>query len=579
MKKMILYILSILIVAMFAYNMIANSPPKNPNKYKFLFRNDVFSSSKKETQVGDTIYQLAPVMRGKVYRPSYLYLANTEQYLVHGSVEPFGFRRYDIYAPPHPQSVKKYVLLNKTGQIQYSFDTFFNFSNRSGMFFTDQFYINWLESGDTTRVAYGGIYNQDLKMNAIQFADKFRALYAQADYTEFVNLRTRYSDDIGQGVVFRIEQKWYILLDGVYNSHIYGKLIENEKIGVDIIKYSLKFDYNDPDYKLKNPYPQSSPLIECTYLQTSDSHPYRFNRWASHDGLKMVRYEKQSSTGWQGIAAIKGIPIFVPGTGKGIAYMKYQTKKGGVYFKIPDVTKYDYRTIYNLGVRTFKLPKGLNVAEPLVFIESMQNFAHYLRDGGGVYVVRACSAENNTSLLPVGISEERYNELPLVLQIALTDIEGASQLKVCTWYPEITLLHNLNYLNITDELDSLPDEISMLKKLEVLDLHRCGLRSISPKIVELHKLKAINLYSNQLGAFPLELCELKELTELSIGGNKITEIPDNISNLTKLRSLNLFLLDNISLPETMLSMTGLKIEEANELKETLPEKFHFLFNE
>lgn len=575
---MILYILAAIIVLLLAFKLMANTPIKDLNKYKFLFRNDILSSAKKETQAGDTIYQLAPVLRGKVYRPFYIYLPEQEQYLVCSNVEHFGFRRYDPYAPPHPTIVDSHVLLNKKGEVLHHFDTSLNLSVRSGMFFTDKFYINWLQSGDTTRLSYAGIYNSDVKMDAIQFADKFRELHAKANYFEFVNLRTQYDDNIGQGIVFKINNEWHILLDGVRDSHIYGQLLENDKTGVDTHRYSLKFDYKDSDRKLEDPYPQSEPLIKTTYLETNDTNPYHFNTWASHDGLKIVKYEKQSSTGWQGVAEIKGIPIFVPGTGEGIAFMTYKTPKGDIHFKIPDVTKYDYRSVYNLGVRAFKLPAEVKVDEPLVFIESTQNFAHYLRDGGGVYVIRPCLArDRKTSDLPNEITEERYNELPLSLQVALMDIHGTTQLKVGTWYPELLLLHNLSYLKITASLSALPDEIAALDKLEVLDLEGCGLESITPKIAELKHLKQLNLYSNRLTRFPLQICELKELTHLAIGGNDIHELPNTISKLNNLKKLNLLLLNDISLPETMVDMKKLRIERAGELKETLPAEFHFLF--
>lgn len=578
---MIYYIVSLLILTVIAFKFFGNSTPKDINKYKFLFRNDIFSSAKKETQKGSEKYQLAPVMRGKAYKPYYVYYPEKEQYLVCSRLEPFGFRRYDAYAPPFKKEITSHVLLDNKGEVLQSFDAEFNFSHRSGIFFTQDFYINWLDSGDTTKLSYAGVYNKDIKMNKIQFADKFRELYAKAAYTEYVNLRTKYSDDIGKGIVFKIKEEWHILLDAVMDSRIYaGNLKENERTGVHSYIYSLKFDYNDPDYKLINPYPQSPPLIKSVYLETNNSRPYRFNSKATHDGLKLVKYQKLSSTGWQGVAAIKGIPIFVPGTGEGIAYMKYKIGNETIHFKIPDVTKYDYRSVYNLGVRTFKIPTELQITAPLVFIESMQNFAHYQRIGGGVYVIKPCKiSEYNVSSLPKGISEERYGKLPLSLQVALLDIEGTTELKTEEWYPEIKLLSNLKYLKITGMIAVLSEDISVLKKLEVLDLRSCGIKVIPNEIVELKELKILDLFSNNLNSFPLEICKLKELTHLNIGFNNIVEIPSCISNLSKLRELDLLSLDAISLPETMVNMKELRIRRTEKLKETLANRFHFLFEE
>ncbi|MBE7661363.1 leucine-rich repeat domain-containing protein [Tenacibaculum finnmarkense] len=578
---MIYYIVSLLILTVIAFKFFGNSTPKDINKYKFLFRNDIFSSAKKETQKGSEKYQLTAVMRGKAYKPYYIYFPKKEQYLVCSRLEPFGFRRYDAYAPAFKKEIISHVLLNNKGEIVQDFDAEFNFSQRSGMFFTDEFYINWLDSGDTTKLSYAGVYNKNVKMNKLQFADKFRELYAKAAYTEYVNLRTKYSDDIGKGIVFKIKEEWHILLDAVMDSHINaGNFKENERTGVDSYTYSLKFDYNDSDYKLTNPYPESPPLIKSVYLETNNSRPYRFNSKVTHDGLKLVKYQKLSSTGWQGVAAIKGIPLFVPGTGEGIAYMQYQTGKETIRFKIPDVTKYDYRSVYNLGVRTFKIPAELQLNAPLIFIESTQNFAHYQRVGGGVYVIKPCKiSEYNVSSLPKGIGEERYGKLPLSLQVALLDLEGTTELKIKEWYPEIKFLSNLKYLKITGIIDVLPDDISALKKLEVLDLASCGIKVIPNEIVALKELKILDLFSTNLNSFPLGICKLKELTHLNIGFNNIAEIPSCISNLSKLRELNLLSLDAISLPETMVNMKELRIRRTEKLKETLPENFHFLFKE
>ncbi|GGG52574.1 hypothetical protein GCM10010976_24590 [Bizionia arctica] len=559
-----------------AFQVFKKSDLKDLETYKYLFRNDIYSHSNKTNQTEAPAYQLAAVMRGNAYRPSYLYLPEREQYLVCSRLEPFGFRRYDAYAPPHPVEVKSHVLLDKKGQELQRFDTHFNYSVYSGKFFTPEFYINWLESGDTTKIPYTGIYNQDLKMNRIAFADAFRELYAKADYIEYVNLRTKFDDSIGAGVVFKIKKDWHILQDAVGRSNIYGKLKEDEKTGVDSYTYSLIFDHYDADNKRDNPYPQSPPLVKSMYLETNDPNAYVFRKGANHDGLKMASYQKLSATGWQGIAEIKGIPIFVPGTGEGIAYMDYQIGKQTIHFKIPDVTKYDYRSVYNLGVRVFKVPSELHIDNALVFIESLQNFGHYQRMGGGVYVVRPCAtSECNKSSLPEGIDEARFESLPLSLQVDLMDIEGTTQLEVLGWYPEITRFTNLTYLKITGRLNIFPEALLELKKLEVLDLDGNDLQALPPEIKELKHLKVLIVSSNDLRKFPLEVLEMKGLTHLNIRYSGITEIPEGLNALTNLRVLGVSSTE-ISLPELMIDMKDLRIEGPTELKETLPKRFHFL---
>lgn len=576
---MVYYSLLIILLFVIAYQCFANTKLKDFYKYKFLFRNDIYSSEKKENPTDETVYHLAPVMRGKAYRPYYRYLTERDQYLVCCDLEPFGFRRYDAYAPPHTLSTNCHVLLDNKGVVLQRLDSDLRFSVNTGMFFTPNYYIDWLETGDTTTTEYAGIYNKALKMTTIEFADTFRELYAKADYMEFVNLRTGFNDEIDGGVVFQIKKEWHILLDGCRDSHIYcGCYIEDKRTGVDHCACSVKFDYYDPDKKRKDPYPQSPPLVKGVYLETEDPNPFYFNRRLNHDGLKLVNYQKLSSTGWHGVAEIKGIPIFVPGTGEGIAFMEYKTGKQTIHFKIPAVTKYDYRSKYALGVRVFRVPDHLKINEPLVFIESLQNFAHFLRDGGGIYVVRPSSvAQRKASSLPFGLSDERLGELPLNLQIALIESENTSQLKIDTWYPEINFLHNLRYLKIAGSHHCLPDDISVLTNLEVLDLSNSGMKTLPSTLPKMEQLKVLDLECYSLKTFPPEVCEISSLTHLHIGCNDIDEIPSSIAQLTNLRVLNLYSIDKITLPESIINMKALRITRADDLKATLPERFHFLF--
>ncbi len=553
----------------------------NPLDYKYLFRKGIYSSNQK-TKPGSKTFEMACVMKGRAYKPFYLFLKESNQYLTYSWIEPNQVHRMDDYAPKRIGNVHRYVLLDKKGQEIRRLDIQLNFSVRSGLFFAPTYYINWLENGDTTHIEYESIYNKDLKMDDVEFGNKFRELHAKADYFEYINLRAHFDDTIGSAVVFKLDQKWQILLSGVSDSHLYQTTEENEKTAFDTYIYKVRFNYKDPDYRVENKYPPSPPLLQSVFLETNNPNPFEFKRHSNVDDLKLVKYVKEWSTGWIGVAKLKGIPLYVPGVGYGLAFMKLNVGKEQFYFKIPDVEKGNFSSVYNLGVRVFKLPEKYRHDSSLVFVESTQNSGDY-RHGGGLYVVRPCETPTaNYSDLPKGISEKRYNQLPLTLQEALLDIDNTTELLIesgnqLEWFPEIELLKNLNYLRIRTGLKEVPDGIAKLKNLKILLLDYNQIDSISPKIKELKQLKELNLFSNNLSDFPKVLCELGQLQSLDIGGNKITEIPACISKLHELRYLHILLLNINKLPESMIEMKDLRIDRAEELKQKLPENYHFLF--
>lgn len=578
-------IMMICVIALVYLFLKMDSPFLALGRYKFLFRNTTYSDSADVYPTRKGIYELAPVMRGRAYRPNYFFLPERNQYLVRSRLEFPRIPRFDPYAPAVKESVTRHVLLNEQGQVLRSLDTKINFSRYSGLFFADTFYIDWLQTGKSTQIPYSKIFNQDLSMSQEGFVACFRELYQSADYIEYINLRSQSDDVFESGVVFKIQGKWQILLSGLQDSRMRREYTEaDEKTAIWEDLYRVAFDYYDPASKEKDPYPQSPASVQMIPLETNTANPYDYKNIVGRRELVMDKYLKENSTGWQGIAKVKGVPIYLPGSSTGIAFMRLHVGKETFRFKIPEVEKMDYFPRYNLGVRLFKVPENLQKKESLVFLESTQNSGED-RPGGGIYVVRERQGENFpvASDLPEGISQERYAQLPLSLQESLLDIEGTTALSIKggrmrEWFPEIELFENLTYLLIRANLTEIPDGIAKLKKLQVLTLNSNNLKKISPEIGQLSQLKILDLFSNELESFPVGLLALKNLTDLSIGANDgITEIPAEITAMDSLRTLDLLLLNISSLPDAMAGMKQLTILRAEKLQQTSPAKFQHLF--
>jgi Leucine-rich repeat (LRR) protein len=104
-------------------------------------------------------------------------------------------------------------------------------------------------------------------------------------------------------------------------------------------------------------------------------------------------------------------------------------------------------------------------------------------------------------------------------------------------------LLSLVKLNLhTQNLSSVPPEISILKNLEELYLSYNNLTCLPKEIGELEKLKVLWVMGNKLKSLPDEIKKLTLLEDLVAFNNKINHISSDILDMPNLKSL--FLHDN-----------------------------------
>ncbi|MBC7450096.1 MAG: leucine-rich repeat domain-containing protein [Cytophagales bacterium] len=537
---------------------------QNPLKYKYLFRNTILSTS------GN--YELAAVLRGRVYYPRYFYIPSLKQYMVYSNVDETGpFRIYKMNTKVYG---KTYALLNETGHSILTFDTSLHFSYRSGCFYGPGYYIPLLETGKKDTLPYHAIHNEKLDLSEETFEKLFIELYQTAEYIEFINLRAS-NDDIHQaGVIFKRQGKVEILLSGLRSSRMLCRFQEDRTIN--------NFDdYYLPDISNKEAYPQSEPAIQMVPLQTTNTNPFVYWRTGFKHPFQIKKYHQEYSSGWQGIMKVHGIPIYVPGDGSGIAYVRFKVKDEIFRIKIVEVVKVNLVPAYNLGLRTFEVPSNIRNEESLVFMESSQNMGDN-RMGGGVFVVRKTTNTHPSADIPSDITEEHFNTLPINLQEALLNPDSARGIilndqNITHWIPEIERLKFLTQLEMSTSMSEIPDGISTLSRLQVLSVKYGKIQKISPRLGALTELKELYLFSNKLTEFPDVVLQLKQLKRLDIGANEISSLPDDINTLEQLEYLSLTLTNVTTLPESMIGMTKLYINDSQDLKNKVPPTYRQLF--
>lgn len=535
--------------------------------HKFLFRKiysddmDVYPSRKYR-------YEFTPLIQGQVYRPNYFYWPERNQYLIKTYLEFENVMDTETGWSDRKHPVHRYLLIDHQGKVQSSFDTDVNFSRFSGIFFAPDFYMDWLSSGSIESKRYSQIINQNLDLSQPDFIKAFRELHAQADYMEYVNLRMSGDDLHEAGVVFKIKGEWVMLLSGLkqdYMSREYND--ENPKTAIWDQNYKVRFDY----YDKPQDYPQSPALLQLIPLESDIEDPHIFRNYPGAGDIKVDKFEKTHAES-----------VF---DSVGIVYVSARLNGHKVKFKIPYVHKLSIWPIYNLGVRKFKLTK-ISVENSLEFLEVTQNSGSFgqVREGLGIYTLTERQGENFSvvSDLPEGVSEKRFNQLPINLQKALIYSDTAHTLifddyEINQWLPEIELLKNLRYLKIKGGLTQLPDSISQLSKLEMLDLSMNEIGKLPASFSQLKNLRHLDLSFTELKQFPLEVLELPALRKLDIGHNPFTEIPAEISRLKHLIGLDLYGAQIHSLPDSMADMRQLTITAYPEFKDQFPEKFQHLF--
>ncbi|XP_023696226.2 leucine-rich repeat-containing protein 40 [Paramormyrops kingsleyae] len=125
---------------------------------------------------------------------------------------------------------------------------------------------------------------------------------------------------------------------------------------------------------------------------------------------------------------------------------------------------------------------------------------------------------------------------------------------------DVSLLAALVVLDVHDnQLTSLPKTIGELQQLQKLNLSHNKLRELPEQLWSLTNLRSLQLQQNVLEVLPQGVGQLANLDELDLSGNQLTEVPDSLGGLNNLVKLNLSHNKLKSLPLGISGMTNLKL--------------------
>jgi leucine-rich repeat protein SHOC2 len=129
------------------------------------------------------------------------------------------------------------------------------------------------------------------------------------------------------------------------------------------------------------------------------------------------------------------------------------------------------------------------------------------------------------------------------------------------------------------QLASLPNSISTLSDLSVLDLSYNQLTSLPKSISHLSGLTTLYLHSNQLNSLHNSFSHLSKLSYLDLSFNRLTSLPESIGNLSALSHFDLSFNQLSNLPKSIGNLHKLTyLQIANNKLHSLPQNISMLAN-
>eukprot|EP01102_Stenamoeba_stenopodia_P015118 TRINITY_DN5119_c0_g1_i1.p1 TRINITY_DN5119_c0_g1~~TRINITY_DN5119_c0_g1_i1.p1 ORF type:complete len:975 (+),score=339.93 TRINITY_DN5119_c0_g1_i1:86-3010(+) len=137
---------------------------------------------------------------------------------------------------------------------------------------------------------------------------------------------------------------------------------------------------------------------------------------------------------------------------------------------------------------------------------------------------------------------------PSVSTLTILDLSNNRLQSVPNSIFELTKLEKLSLNH--NSIKSIPDQIAALDSLKILNLAENEIQSLPAGFAGL-KLTTLQLAHNELSELPSELGSIQALTELDVSHNKLSAIPESFGNLAALKTLNIANNHISDLPESL----------------------------
>jgi hypothetical protein len=102
------------------------------------------------------------------------------------------------------------------------------------------------------------------------------------------------------------------------------------------------------------------------------------------------------------------------------------------------------------------------------------------------------------------------------------------------------VLENTEYLDLSwTEIETIPNEISRLKKLKSINLQNSAFKKLPDSIIELEYLESIDLKFSDVEHLPENISSMKRLEYLNLDCSNVSSVPEEVGDMTTLNFLQL----------------------------------------
>lgn len=142
------------------------------------------------------------------------------------------------------------------------------------------------------------------------------------------------------------------------------------------------------------------------------------------------------------------------------------------------------------------------------------------------------------------LSHKSLKELPALLgkfkNLEDIDLSENPDLDLSASFQLLSRFKSLRSLSLSNMYKPIPDNISILARLEKLDLEKNDLISIPEGVKRLTRLRELILWDNNINNISLQPGDLPNLEEIELGLNKLTAFPGDLSLISHLKKISVY---------------------------------------
>jgi len=176
----------------------------------------------------------------------------------------------------------------------------------------------------------------------------------------------------------------------------------------------------------------------------------------------------------------------------------------------------------------------------LIFAFSFQAYGQ--NDKGSLFSKK--ELDQPLQVIELDLSHKSLKELPAHLtefkNLEEIDLSENPDLDLSASFQLLSRFKRLKSLTLSNIYKPIPDNISLLARLEKLYLEKNDLTSIPEGVKKLSSLRKLTLWDNKIDNISLQPGDLPNLEEIKLGLNKLTAFPDDLSLLPNLKLISFY---------------------------------------